>query len=199
MAVEPHPEFAQIGQELTAGMSGLTWQGRSNLGVSSTRSTRTPAHNKPGGLSGGKPPAGYGELRLGDFSADEAREAAEEAVREAQRAADRENPYAVRPSHVRRDAAASSEGKEQSSWDIAGREETADEAAENSEMTSAANGGSVSDVRETAATKGAHKGSWDLILCSFSFAEKLVDKSADARHLNEVDPHERAQDSHVAP
>lgn len=92
VAVEPHPDFAKIGQQLTSGMEGVTWRGFAN--ASAANAGAEGAKRTEGTQGRGRLTAGYGELALGDFSPEEARKAAEQAEFDAARRRDADNPYA---------------------------------------------------------------------------------------------------------
>lgn len=186
VAVEPHGEFARIGQALTSGMDGLTWRAHQRTGATS------PAH-QPGGAQKrqtGVPVADYGELDLGAFSAEDAQKVAEERELQEARALQTDNPYARVPKSDAADEASTLSAAEgtntRPSWDI-GAEDDAPlgSTAGNQADTPLPSSQATIQAQPTTAVS-VPEGGWDLILCSFAFAERDVGNAAEGRHLKEV-------------
>ena len=174
MAVEPHPEFAKIGQQLTSGMEGVTWRGLA--GARPVAAGGEGAKGAPGAPGRGRPKGDYGELQLGDFSPEEARKAAEQAELDAARRRDAENPYARQP-RLAPVAANPADHAGPSTGALMPKEDVPHRAG-----SGAAGGGGEPLIGDS-----EPDGGWDLILCSFAFAEKDAAGGDDAaRHLKEV-------------
>ena len=129
LAVEPHAELSRIGQELTAGMIGLTWQAR-----------RTPA----GGAASrdqAKPARPRTSIALGELHLDA-------------------------PSH----SAPAAKSQDLGSWSAGPVE---DAAASSGSADAGRDAGDGSQAPAAVSTQG-----WDLVLCSFAFAEKETGDAA---------------------
>ena len=192
VAVEAHAELAKIGQELTSGMAGLTWQAQAHAPASSHRAKSSAPDTSSGtdANKGTRRGTVYGELDLGSYSPKE-RRGAEDGELDVHA----NNPYA-RPLDPDRGVRQSQSGALPSASRAADAEE------ESIVLLDVVGGSGMDEDRgvdqvdgkkslgTAPATSQASQGrGWDLILCSFSFAEKTVAGGGDhasVRHLEEV-------------
>jgi len=163
-------------------MTGLTWL--SHQKTSASQTSPAAAHQPAGAQKRqkGVPGADYGELDLGTFSAEDAHKVAEARAIDDARAIEASNPYARLPKLATADATSThgtKGSKTRPSWDMVADDTPSDRTAVN-QIEAPIQGDAP------APAGSVPKGGWDLILCSFAFAEKDVGSAAESRHLKEV-------------